>query len=330
MSGNPEVTRLKEVSDQAFGAKKAAYDHLKSIGRLRSDLKERMDASWRMVNAARSDMNAAYERQQDAWEFYRRERDNISDQIDHVARLADDEHRMGRECAEASQYAYGSGDKESAAMHKADKANHYYRRDSFNAEKARLISIAKSMTPPQSDFQRYKERYDGLMAAHKALQGEYQSVKGQHEEAKSRFEEARSRHEVAQGAFQRAVEAERAKWKSARCKWCYAEFKVNSDWSNPPELCRDCQDKIKAGKEAKTTFYRRFRTNHEPISIPAQIVWNRHDAPDTQHHLTMKYADGYRVSWNATRYGDYGFHWTNENVRGGPLRHVPPDDATVR
>lgn len=126
------------------------------------------------------------------------------------------------------------------------------------------------------------------------------------------------------------IEKEKAKWKSVRCKWCHSEFKVNSDWKNKPELCKTCQQKVKDGQEEKATIWRRFRLNHEPIDkLPTQVVWNRHDTFDTPHHMTMKYSDGYRVSWEATKYGDFGFHWTNENERG-PKRHEPPEDATVR
>jgi hypothetical protein len=126
------------------------------------------------------------------------------------------------------------------------------------------------------------------------------------------------------------IEKERAKWKSVRCKWCNSEFKVNLEWSNQSDLCKQCQQKIKDGKEEKSTIWKRFRLYHEPMdNLPTQVIWNRHDSIDTPHHMTVKYSDGYRLSWDATRFGDFGFHWTKDGVYG-PERHNPPEDATVR
>jgi|GEM_PF-6814949 len=61
------------------------------------------------------------------------------------------------------------------------------------------------------------------------------------------------------------------------------------------------------------------------MEIPAKTFWDRKYVGP--YHLTMKYADGYRVSWDADERGDRNFHWTNESLpKGHKDRHVPPPD----
>ncbi|MCL1839764.1 hypothetical protein FWF89_02060 [Candidatus Saccharibacteria bacterium] len=78
MPRNPEIDRLKERSDQAFADKQAAYDRMKPLGDLRSELRAEMDASWDKVQAARLEMNRAFERQQNDWDAYKSERNGAT------------------------------------------------------------------------------------------------------------------------------------------------------------------------------------------------------------------------------------------------------------
>lgn len=244
MPRNPEIDRLKGASDQAFNAKQAAYDRMKPLGQRRRDLKDRMDASWDRVISARTEMNSAYERQQSEYETYRRERDSISAQIDSVARDADRAHENMKSAFQRASDAYEYGDKASAPFYSQEGKNYRYERDSFNAEKARLISIAKSMTPPKSDFHYYKDQYNRLMESHKSLQAEYQVAKQQHETARDGFNRAKERFESAREAYEKAIAEERAKWHDEKCQECGGIIRVNVEWSHPPKYCKACKEKF--------------------------------------------------------------------------------------
>ncbi|MDL2235699.1 putative nuclear RNA export factor SDE5 [Christensenellaceae bacterium OttesenSCG-928-L17] len=249
MPRNPDIDRLKAIADQAFAAKQAAYDRMKPLGQRRHDMNDRLNSSWDEVCSARDEMNSAYERQQNAWESYKSERDSISAQIDSVAQDADRAHEAMKDAFERASYAYESGDKASAPFYASEGRDYQYERNSYNEEKARLISIAKSMTPPSSDFHHYKERYNSLMDSHKALQAEYKSVKAQHEAARDEFDRAKQQCDAAKAAFERAIEAERAKWRDESCRECGATIRVNIEWSHPPKYCKHCKEKFKAQKD---------------------------------------------------------------------------------
>ena len=328
MPRNPEIDRLKAVSDQSFSAKQAAYGRMKSLGQQRYDLKEQMDINWGKVASARSEMNSAYERQQSEWEVYRDERNAVSLQIDSVARDANNAHEAMKDAFERASDAYNNGDKASAPFYSQEGKDYRYERDSFNAEKARLISIAKSMTPPHSNFHRYKDTYVRLMEEHKALQAKYQTVKSQHESARAEFDRTNERYEAARAAFGQAISEEQAKWRDVICLECGGTIRINVEWSHPPRYCKSCKEKFKERRNERSTLYSRLRSNHSPIELPAKAFWHREHIG--AYHLTMKYSDGYRVSWNATERGDKDFHWTNENLpKGHNSRHVPPEDCRV-
>ncbi|MDR3298321.1 MAG: putative nuclear RNA export factor SDE5 [Candidatus Nomurabacteria bacterium] len=245
MPRNPEVYRLKAIADQAFAAKQAAYDRMEPIGQHRHDLNKRLNKSWDEVCSAREEMNSAYERQQVEWESYKSERDSLSAQIDAVARDANRAHEAMRGAFDRASDAYNSGDKASALLYASEGRGYQYERNSCNEEKGRLISIAKSMTPPSSDFHRFKERYNNLMDTHKALQAEYKLIKSQYEMARDEFSRAKKQCDIAKAAFERIIEAERAKWHDEACKECGATIRVNIEWSHPPSFCKACKEKFK-------------------------------------------------------------------------------------
>jgi len=251
MPRNPEIDRLKGMSDQAFTAKQTAYDRMKPLGQHRSELKDQMDASWEEVQSARSDMNSAYERQQQEWEAYRRERDDISAQINAVKQDADNAHEAMKDAFERASDAYENGDKASAPFYSQEGKDYRYERDNYNAEKARLIGIAKSMTPPTSDFRYYKDQYNSLMNNQKVLQAEYRVIKAQHEAARDEFERAKERFEVARAAFDQAVAEERAKWRDENCRGCGATIRINVEWSHPPKYCKACKEKFQQEQKAR-------------------------------------------------------------------------------
>ncbi len=244
MPRNPEIDRLKGASDQAWTARQSALDRMKPLGQRRHDLKDQMDASWERVSTARFEMNVAYERHQSNWEAYRRERDDISAQIDDVARSADEAHENMKDAFERASNAYEYGDKADASMYSQEGKDYRYDRDNYNEEKRRLIDIAKSMSPPQSDFHYYKDRYNELMESHKSLQEEYRAVKAEHETARGEFDRAKERFEQAKEAFDRAIIEERAKWRDERCQECGDTIRVHADWSHPPKYCKLCKEKF--------------------------------------------------------------------------------------
>ena len=328
MPKNLEIDRLKEVSDKTFLTKQAAYDHMKSLGQQRHDIKEQMDISWDEVISARNEMNSAYERQQNEWEVYRDERNAISLQIDSVSRDADRAHESMKDAFERASDAYNNGDKASAPFYSQEGRDYQYERDSFNAEKARLISIAKSMTPPHSNFHRYKDHYNSIMEKHKSLQVKYQAIKSQHETARAEFDRANERYETARVAFSQAISEEQAKWRDANCLECGGIIRINVEWSHPPKYCTSCKEKFQKQQDERSTLYGRFRSGHSPIELPAKTFWSKDHIG--AYHLTMKYSDGYRVSWNASEHGDKDFHWTNENLpKGHNNRHIPPEDCKI-
>ena len=249
MPRSPEIDRLRTASEQAFAIKQSAFDRMKPLGQHRSEIKARMDASWEEVSNARAEANSAYERQQSEWEAHRSERDAISAQIDAVARDADSAHKSMVDAFERSKDAWSYGDKAGAAFYSQEGKDHKYDRDSYNAEKARLISVAKSMTAPHSDFRTYKDRYDRLMDNHRSLQAQYQPVKAQHEAARAEFDRAKVQHEAAKAAFDKAIEEERAKWKDATCATCGTSIRINIEWSHPPKYCKACKDRFQSKRE---------------------------------------------------------------------------------
>jgi hypothetical protein len=45
-------------------------------------------------------------------------------------------------------------------------------------------------------------------------------------------------------------------------------------------------------------------------------------------HVTQRYADNTRVSWDLDRDGESNKHWTNQSVaKGSSSRHTPPGHA---
>jgi multidrug resistance efflux pump len=275
---SPEIDRLKAALNQAFSAKQTAFDRMKPLGDRRHALKEEMDASWNKVQSARTEMNSAHERQQFSWEVYKSEHDRISTQIDAATKSADDAHEAMKNCFDRAHDAYAYGSKADAAYYSSEGKEYRERRNDFNAEKARLISIAKSMTPPNSDFHYHKDHYDSLMQNHKNLQSEYQKVKAHHETAKNEFEMAKKHFEQTKAAYDQAIESERAKWYDSTCAECGAAIRINREWSRPPKYCKSCTEKFEQRRRQEEETTNRIKADWESLRAQAKSYDSGHKA----------------------------------------------------
>jgi predicted nucleic acid-binding Zn-ribbon protein len=317
MLKNPEIDRLRDVSDRASAATQAAYEHMKALGQRRSEFRNRMDTSWNEVTAARNEMNSAFERKKFAWAAYKNERNNLSTRIDEAARQADYAHNTAKDATDNANRAYASGDKASAGIYAQSGRDYRQERDSYNAEKSRLISIAKSMTPPYSDFDSYKSRHDELKARHIILQSEYQTIKSQHEAARAEFNQARERSDAAKSAFRSAIKAEKAKRRTTKCVECGVEIRYTTDYDNVPKRCKKCKEK---SKQASVLYDRRLKNRDGLEPIGASGIFAQRDRK--VGHSTQYYSDGTHVSWDTDGENDFNTHWTDQKKdRHDPKRH---------
>jgi uncharacterized coiled-coil DUF342 family protein len=293
MFKDAELDRLGRARDRAYEALRLAREEKNRLGKECSKLHDELDEAY-------SAQNRAYESQQAAWESHRSFMQDCSEKIKFYQTESDRHHSSMvsafQQASDSHNARDGAGAKSWANVGHSYKAQMRSDKEqiSYWVSQSRDAKYRFESSSFKSDFDRAKQLTARLKTEFAEISNQYKPVKALLEQKQAEFDKAKK-------AF------------DDRLNHLKSESSMRSGVVNE-----------------KSTIYARFRSGHDPISIPAKVFYDR-NKPDGPFHLTMKYNDGYRVSWDATSHGDVNFHWTNENApKGSKMRHIPPDDASVR
>jgi len=259
------------MRESAFQAQQEAFSKMKDLGRIRSAIKDELDASWSEVSAARDRMNESYQENQHEWERFKSRLDELSDEIDEANRQGDYYHRLSQEAFDRASNEYEYGDRAMAPIYSSEARGYQSERDDWNATKSRLIDRRRSLERPSNSFEQDKAHYERMKSQHSHVQARYQTAKAAHESAKAEFEDAKTRHESARSDFERHREHLAAKWRDVSCADCGAAFRINVDWTHPPKYCKACKEKF---RQKKIDLARKAGKYVDPEDVKVRFNYN--------------------------------------------------------
>ena len=292
MGKDAELDRLGVAKDKAYAELKSIRDQKNALGKECSRLHDALDDAYMA-------QNSAYEKQQSDWEFHKKFMQDCSDKINFFKSESDRYHTEMVNCFQRASDAHNAHDGAGAKNWS----------NSGHNSKALMRGAKEQISHWVSQSQDAKFRFEnsGSKVDFENAKRRTAKLKAEFADVSAKYKPIKALCEQKQTAFNKAKEL----------------------FDNRLNLLKSETSGKKSVVEEKSTIYARFRSGHSPESLPAKVFYDR-NKPDGPFHLTMKYSDGYRVSWDATSSGDRNFHWTNENVsKGSKHRHVAPDDATV-
>lgn len=276
MGKDAELNRLGDSKDKAYAKLKEVREEKNRLSKECSRLHDALDDAYKA-------QNRAYEAQKSEWEAHKRSMQDYSDKIEAYRRESDRYHAEMVSYFQKASDAHNAHD--GAGAKSWSNAGHNSKALMRDAKEqigywVRQSQESKSRfenSSTKKDFENAKRRTEKLKTEFAEVSAKYKPVKALCEQLQTAFNEAKK-------AFDDRLNF------------------LKSEASNKKRIV-----------EEKGTIYARFRSRHSPISLPSKVFYDRNN-PNGPFHLTMKYNDGYRISWDATPTGDSHYHWTNENV----------------
>lgn len=364
MAKDAELDRLKAAQDLAFQRKQDAYQAQQHAWDRRSSARDAMNRTHEAKQRAYADQDTTWQALQRLRDSYGPRIEQLNSQQETAFQNMKSAYSNASSAYESRNGAMASSYAADGRRYKEESQQYVNERRGLVAElrtaKDRHEATKPAFQRAKDNFNSAKHAFDSAKAEHERTQAEFKSAKASFDAASQAF---RSRLEKVRAEGQKKREDKKAIAAKAGVPHQYHDnLWVSTDSNETTNIYfggigkpngpghghyamdrngnvtykRDPFDPHGAQNfqeaDAASLYIRSARRGHQPRGTNEHggVFYRRDEDGGTILHITQYFDDGYRVSWDATPFGNRNVHWTNQGVATGhPNRHTPPADASL-